>query len=59
MAPPAGSNLASVNYRDFMRDRYRNNPMYRQHMRVFARRLAQTEITGPHAADARWILERI
>jgi hypothetical protein len=59
MAPPPGADLTSTGYRYLMRDRYKHDPLYRQHMRIFARRLAETEITGPHAADARWILEQI
>ena len=59
MAPPPGTDLTGPQYLDLMRDRYRNNPLYRQHMRVFARRLHDLDITGPFAEEARNLLGKI
>jgi len=59
LAPPTGLDLDADGYRDLMRNRYRNDPGARQHMLIFARRLASTKIIGPWAAEARSILEAI
>ena len=59
MAPPAGTDLTGPQYLDLMRERYRNNPLYRQHMRVFARRLHDLTITGPFAEEASNLLGKI
>ena len=59
LAPPTGLDLDAEGYRDLMRGRYRNDPGARQHMLIFARRLASTKIIGPWAAEARSILDAI
>lgn len=59
MAPPAGTEHTPSRYRELMRERYRNSPLYRQHMRVFARRLYDLNIIGPHAEEARNVLGKI
>jgi hypothetical protein len=59
MAPPAGTDLTKPQYLDLMRKRYRDGPLYRQHMGVFARRLYDLDIIGPFAEEARNILGKL
>ena len=59
LAPPVGLGMTPTDYTALMRLRYRTSPAHRQHMRVFARRIGYSTITGPWAAEARRILEHI
>lgn len=59
MAPPDGEPITQDGYRDLIRSRYRQSPAHRSHMQIMARRISYTPCTGPFAAEARAILEKI
>lgn len=57
MSPPAGTDLTAAQYQDLMRKRYRDDPGYRQHMVLYAKRKATC--SGPYAEQAAAILSAI